>query len=179
MFSFGKPTLLKALISIFEKDNNRTITPSEISVLQQAVEELPLGDCDTSDFSDPEIERMLIEDIIEEIVHSIRMVVVCYIECLKSPYPYILKKNLEYIKEYHAKVLSFYNSEHYQEAVKCAYKDMFQDDMRLLDHIQESKDLFVTYADYPMSLSISPIIHEIPSEYSDCINEKWFSILPE
>lgn len=171
--------IFNSLVSIYEEKQNRKITRDEAIELQKTYDEIVNSETFLSGDMTPnkEIKAIQLQEKIENFSSAIRIVVVCYVECLNEPFRYILKKNLELIREYHSKVQSVVNDEIYSAIVDHAYKDMFEGRLPILENIQQHKDFFNMYTTDPAVISLTPIIERInPKYYDDILDEEWFKL---
>lgn len=120
--------------------------------------------------ADKEIQRIQKQDKIEEIAQSIRLVVTSYVDSIKEPYPYVLKKNISCIKENHLLVKEAANSSLYPEILKYAYRYMFTGKDRVLGRKVEYKKFYEEYTSNPNSISLTLI--------KDAVDEKYRKDLP-
>ena len=107
-FYFDKQTLKKALKSIFEKDSH-TLSQKEKEYFDTEYNKIF---CDTNSESTevgeqiPPMEHLEErQEIIEDVASALRMVVVSYINLLKEPYPYNIKRDMPFLKNSHKKVM--------------------------------------------------------------------------
>lgn len=144
-FYFDKQTLKKALKSIFEKDSH-TLSQKEKEYFDTEYNKIF---CDTNSESTevgeqiPPMEHLEErQEIIEDVASALRMVVVSYINLLKEPYPYNIKRDMPLLKNSHKKVMQYLNSPFYLDITQYAKHDMFVGDLRLLENIDEYKSFF-------------------------------------
>ena len=156
----------KALISAFEKKKGGKASYREVAEMHEFVDKM-VSESNEGDRAeeDDDIKYILRQDKIEHGAHNIRMVIAIYIELYKEPYPYKLKRNMPLLKESHAEVLEFYQSELYPDIIKHAYEDMFVGDFRLLENIEEYKCFFKEYTNNPSGFNIKRIKDFIPIKY--------------
>lgn len=126
--------------------------------------------------SSKELERMEHQTFIEQKAHNIRLVVVIYVDSIKEPWPYKLKKELPLLKEAHKQVLSFFNSPYYPEIIKEAEIDLFHGDFKILGNKTRYKKFFAEYINSPHSLDLSNIKKQMPERYLVDFDESLFSI---
>ena len=105
------------------------------------------------------------QEIIEDVASALRMVVVSYINLLKEPYPYNIKRDMPLLKNSHKKVMQYLNSPFYLDITQYAKHDMFVGDLRLLENIDEYKSFFEEYSQYPQNLNLYNIKKEVPQKY--------------
>ena len=167
-FYFDKQTLKKALKSIFEKDSH-TLSQKEKEYFDTEYNKIF---CDTSSESTevgeqiPPMEHLEErQEIIEDVASALRMVVVSYINLLKEPYPYNIKRDMPLLKNSHKKVMQYLNSPFYLDITQYAKHDMFVGDLRLLENIDEYKSFFEEYSQYPQNLNLYNIKKEVPQKY--------------
>ena len=156
-FYFDKQTLKKALKSIFEKDSH-TLSQKEKEYFDTEYNKIF---CDTNSESTevgeqiPPMEHLEErQEIIEDVASALRMVVVSYINLLKEPYPYNIKRDMPLLKNSHKKVMQYLNSPFYLDITQYAKHDMFVGDLRLLENIDEYKSFFEEYSQYPQNLNL-------------------------
>lgn len=126
--------------------------------------------------SSKELEQLEHELYIERSAQNIRMVVVIYVDSIKEPWPYKLKKQLPLLKENHKEVLSFFNSPHYSEIIKEAEFDLFYGDFKILGNKTEYKKFFAEYVHQPHSLNLHNIKKQMPDRYLEDFDESLFCI---
>lgn len=167
-FYFDKQTLKKALKSIFEKDSH-TLSQKEKEYFDTEYNKIF---CDTNSESTevgeqiPPMEHFEErQEIIEDVASALRMVVVSYINLLKEPYPYNIKRDMPLLKNSHKKVMQYLNSPFYLDITQYAKHDMFVGDLRLLENIDEYKSFFEEYSQYPQNLNLYNIKKEVPQKY--------------
>ncbi|MDD3228254.1 MAG: hypothetical protein PHE09_03455 [Oscillospiraceae bacterium] len=167
-FYFDKQTLKKALKSIFEKDSH-TLSQKEKEYFDTEYNKIF---CDTNSESTevgeqiPPMEHLEErQEIIEDVASALRMVVVSYINLLKEPYPYNIKRDMPLLKNSHKKVMQYLNSPFYLDITQYAKHDMFVGDLRLLENIDEYKSFFEEYSQYPQNLNLYNIKKEVPQKY--------------
>ena len=88
--------------------------------------------------SEKELDRMEMDAKIEEIGANIRCVVLSTMDLINSPYPYVLKREIPFIKVSHKNVLEAFNTSLYKKAVDFAYHDIFDS----LDSVEGYKSFF-------------------------------------
>ena len=167
-FYFDKQTLKKALKSIFEKDSH-TLSQKEKEYFDTEYNKIF---CDTNSESTevgeqiPPMEHLEErQELIEDVASALRMVVVSYINLLKEPYPYNIKRDMPLLKNSHKKVMQYLNSPFYLDITQYAKHDMFVGDLRLLENIDEYKSFFEEYSQYPQNLNLYNIKKEVPQKY--------------
>lgn len=155
-----------------ERENISQIlsSPTEISMNSQSLQE--------------ESDDMLRQYEIEQKSHYFRMVVVSYVNSQIEPYPYKVKKNIAYIKEFHPKVLSLYNTniKLYRECVIYEYEDMFVDkDFSLTkydnpENLAKYKAFYQRYTEDPYSLDLGELKSYIPKDYLVSMDDTLFEL---
>lgn len=167
-FYFGKQTIKKSLKSIFEKDYH-TLSKEEEEYFDAEFDKIF---CDTN-YESTELNEQgdVIEhigerqEIIEDVASSLRIVVVSYINLLKEPYPYNIKREMPLLKSSHKKVMQYLDSPFYLDIIQYAKHDMFVGDLHILENIDESKSFFEEYSQHPQNLNLYNIKKEIPQKY--------------
>ena len=91
------PLVEQAAIATFEGENGREVTDEERSRIHMVVDDLSgkpvtATDMDCTDYS--EILEIQHQDAVERGADAIRYVVVTFVELVKEPYPYKIKKKL-------------------------------------------------------------------------------------
>ena len=123
-----------------------------------------------------ELEQMEHQTFIEQKAHNIRLVVVIYVDSIKEPWPYKLKKELPLLKEAHKQVLSFFNSPYYSEIIKEAEFDLFHGEFKILGNKTRYKKFFAEYIKSPNSLDLYNIKKQMPERYLEDFDESLFCI---
>ena len=167
-FHFDKQTLKKTLKSIFEKDFH-TLSQKEKEDFDTEYNKIF---CDTN-FESTEVREQSYpmehleerQEIIEDVASALRMVVVSYINLLKEPYSYNIKRNMPLLKNNHKKVMQYLNSPFYLDITQYAKHDMFIGDLRLWENIDEYKSFFEEYSQHPQNLNLYNIKKEVPQKY--------------
>ncbi len=165
---------LEAIKNVFQDRYGRPMSPQEIQDIE-AILNKP-SDYDSEPIYSPKTEHLLYKQSMEQIAYKIRFIVVTYVDCLDNPYPYFLKKNLPMLKEYHAEVLSAYHHDFsmYNDAVKYAFHDSFEGDMRILDQQEACRDLFMAYTAHPDKLNLQNIKTFVKERYLSDIDDSLF-----
>lgn len=125
---------------------------------------------------DEELEQMEHQTFIEGKAHNIRLVVVIYVDSIKEPWPYKLKKELPLLKEAHKQVLSFFDSPHYSEIIKEAEFDLFYGDFKIPGNKARYKKFFAEYVHQPHTLNLYNIKKQMPDRYLEDFDESLFCI---
>lgn len=170
-FVFDKQLIKKALISLFEKKNG-LLSEDDRNELEVAIDGLNLKDSENivnqNDETEKNDELIKLEhqEIIEEISAALRFVTVTYIDLLyDDPCPSKVKQELSYLKNYHNKIMQYFNSPFYPEIVENAYQYIFKGDMRILGDVKEYESFFLKYTQHPEILNLYNIKKRIPKQY--------------
>ena len=123
-----------------------------------------------------ELEQIEHQTFIEQKAHNIRLVVVIYVDSIKEPWPYKLKKELPLLKEAHKQVLSFFDSPHYSEIIKEAEFDLFYGDFKIPGSKTRYKKFFAEYVHQPHSLNLHNIKKQMPDRYLENFDESLFCV---
>ena len=123
-----------------------------------------------------ELEQIERQTFIEQKAHNIRLVVVTYVDSIKEPWPYKLKKELPLLKEAHKQVLSFFDSPHYSEIIKEAEFDLFYGDFKIPGSKTRYKKFFAEYVHQPHSLNLHNIKKQMPDRYLENFDESLFCV---
>lgn len=123
-----------------------------------------------------ELEQIERQTFIEQKAHNIRLVVVIYVDSIKEPWPYKLKKELPLLKEAHKQVLSFFDSPHYSEIIKEAEFDLFYGDFKIPGSKTRYKKFFAEYVHQPHSLNLHNIKKQMPDRYLENFDESLFCV---
>ena len=149
---------------------NKQIT----SWVNSKVEKLSISEA-TEDNTE-ELEQIEHQTFIEQKAHNIRLVVVIYVDSIKEPWPYKLKKELPLLKEAHKQVLSFFDSPHYSEIIKEAEFDLFYGDFKIPGSKTRYKKFFAEYVHQPHSLNLHNIKKQMPDRYLENFDESLFCV---
>ena len=149
---------------------NKQIT----SWVNSKVEKLSISEA-TEDNTE-ELEQIEHQTFIEQKAHNIRLVVVIYVDSIKEPWPYKLKKELPLLKEAHKQVLSFFDSPHYSEIIKEAEFDLFYGDFKIPGNKARYKKFFAEYVHQPHTLNLYNIKKQMPDRYLEDFDESLFCI---
>ena len=122
--------------------------------------------------SEKELDRMEMDAKIEEIGANIRCVVLSTMDLINSPYPYVLKREIPFIKVSHKNVLEAFNTSLYKKAVDFAYHDIFDS----LDSVEGYKSFFHEYTQAPTNYTLNIIKEAIPKEYQDGLDSNLFEL---
>lgn len=122
--------------------------------------------------SEKELDRMEMDAKIEEIGANIRCVVLSTMDLINSPYPYVLKREIPFIKVSHKNVLEAFNTSLYKKAVDFAYHDIFDS----LDSVEGYKSFFHEYIQAPTNYNLNIIKEAIPKEYQDGLDSNLFEL---
>ena len=158
------------LLSILVVKFNKQIT----NWANDNIEKLNVSD--RPEDSTEDLEQLEYKSYIERKAQNIRMVVVIYVDSIKEPWPYKLKKQLPLLKENHKEVLNFFNSPHYSEIIKEAEFDLFYGDFKILGNKTEYKNFFAEYVHQPHSLNLHDIKKQMPDRYLEDFDESLFCI---
>lgn len=90
----------------------------------------------------------------------------------KYPYPYVLKREIPFIKVSHKNVLEAFNTSLYKKAVDFAYHDIFDS----LDSVEGYKSFFHEYTQAPTNYTLNIIKEAIPKEYQDGLDSNLFEL---
>lgn len=126
--------------------------------------------------SSKELEQIEHQTFIEQKAHNIRLVVVIYVDSIKEPWPYKLKKELPLLKEAHKQVLSFFESPYYSEIIKEAEFDLFYGDSKIPGNKTRYKKFFAEYVYQPHTLNLYNIKRQMPDRYLEGIDESLFFV---
>lgn len=122
--------------------------------------------------SDKDLDRMEMDEKIEDIGSNIRCVVLCTMDLINGPYPYALKRDIPSIKASHKKVLEAFNTSLYKKAVDFAYHDIFDS----LDNVDEYRSFFREYTQAPINYSLDIIKKSVPEEYQAGLSSNLFEL---
>lgn len=176
MFTFGKEFLISSIKEIYERKFGHPLADNVVHEIEVSLSNLQHNDSDECE-SSSEVNDIINEEKIETIAHCIRMVIICYMQCLNEPYPYIIKKNLPLLKENHNMILPEVNSPFYHKITSKAYYDMFEGEFKLLDdNISDYISFFNQYTTNPTSLNLDHILNAIPPRYLPDIPNDLFSM---
>lgn len=168
-----EPLVEDAIIRIYEKENGgRKATCNEKRQIIEKARDIANHPSRGNPPIDDEIKAIQRLEKIEKQAQNIRMVIVCYIECLESPYPSVLKRNISYIKENHSELLKTTRGRKpSKKVVSFSYHDLFEDELIHLDNEDAHKRFFKEYTADPGSLTLKPI--------EDAVKEKYKAELPK
>ena len=158
------------LLSILVVKFNKQIT----NWANDNIEKLNVSD--RTEDSTEDLEQLEYKSYIERKAQNIRMVVVIYVDSIKEPWPYKLKKQLPLLKENHKEVLNFFNSPHYSEIIKEAEFDLFYGDFRIPGNKTRYKKFFAEYIHQPHSLNLHNIKKQMPDRYLEDFDESLFYV---
>lgn len=122
--------------------------------------------------SNNELEQMETNAQIEDIGFDIRSVILCTEGIIEEPYPYIIKRDIPYIKEAHKKVLKAYKTNLYRDAVEFAYHEIFDTS----NECEKYKSFFLEYTQNPTQYTLKTIQKAIPEKYLKDIDNKIFEL---
>ncbi len=158
------------LLSILVVKFNKQIT----NWANDNIEKLNVSD--RTEDSTEDLEQLEYKSYIERKAQNIRMVVVIYVDSIKEPWPYKLKKQLPLLKKNHKEVLNFFNSPHYSEITKEAEFDLFYGDFRIPGNKTRYKKFFAEYIHQPHSLNLHNIKKQMPDSYLEDFDESLFCV---
>ena len=173
------PLVEQAAVSVYERENGRAATDEEKAAIRKTVREIAAEPYESGDYDpaeDPELAEIYRQEAIEELAQKMRLVVVNYVEAMKEPYPYKVKRNLAEIKQSHSFVIGKLDTNIYPDAVAYAREDMFEGWSKLLEDVEENRVFFEDYVKDPRSLNLLRIRENMPENYRADMDEALFSL---